>query len=90
MLRFLKEIIRPELKCKRIGCKHTHRNYTGYEYPPEWSYRAVADEISGKIYYCPRCKKQHNRTVENRSGLQGLTMPSSRWNKLKEDGVLID
>ena len=85
-MRFIKELLKPKLKCARLGHKHVFRYYRGKE-RTQSSY-AVCDSVRGKIYYCPRCGKQHNRTVERRSGIQSWTAPSSMHEELREKGFI--
>ena len=85
-MRFFDELKTPAKKCKRVGHKRRIREYSGYETTTSW--RSVADDVSGKISYCTRCDEQFERTVEKRRGIQGLTMPSSQHEKLRENGFL--
>jgi len=88
IIRFIKELLDTRLQCERIGCGHTFREYQGYEKPSQNIFRAVADSVRGRIYFCPRCKKQYNRTVTDRTGLNSLEMDSDRMNVLKDKGFV--
>jgi len=87
---WLREFFRPALKCVRLGhCspkKPTERHF--YRYPGR-GFRSVADDVTEERDECSRCGEGLTGWVETHySGLQGLSMSSDRWNRLKRDGRL--
>ena len=89
-MRWLKELLKPALKCERLGHDWKRKTLRAYQWPGE-GYRSVADEVTFTIHECQRCQQRERREgdeVITREGIQSLSMPSEDWRKLKRDGVL--
>ena len=89
MIRFIKELFSPKLKCERLGhnVKSRHCKKVLVE---SREFREVAAEFEAEIKKCKRC----GETMEVIKGkkitsLQGLSMPNSDWDILRDQGYLI-
>lgn len=88
MIRFMSEFFRPEKKCDRLGHVPGVARSKGWKWPGE-GYRSVADEVIESRPCCCRCNVTLGEvSFEITDSLQGLSMASSKWDKLKEDGFL--
>ena len=85
-MRWLRELRRPALKCERVGHKPRAVKRAGYSVPSEWG---VADSVLQGGQVCDRCGVMlvEWKTIK-REAIQGLTMPASDWDQLKEQGFL--
>lgn len=85
--RWFAESRNPSLKCERVGHNMRDREYRVYLYPPiaRW---AVAERAWMKQAACRRCNHAEPESEISRTGLDGLTMDSDRWDILKRDGRL--
>jgi hypothetical protein len=89
MWRWVKEFLRPSLKCDRVGhAKERRQTRTGYRYPST-GFRGVADDVAERRTVCSRCSAELTpwETID-RETINSLTMDSDRWAKLKRDGFL--
>jgi len=90
-MRWLRELLRPSLKCERVGHNWKQITIRGYQYPAEFSYRCVADAVTVTIHECTCCRERtrmDSDTVLRRDGLNSLSMPESDWETLRERGFL--
>lgn len=87
-MRWLREFFRPALKCLRLGHAARFEKRYFYRYPAR-GFRSVVDDVTEERQECGRCGEGLSEWVETRySGLQGLSMSSDRWDRLKQDGRL--
>lgn len=89
MMRWLDEFLHPKKACERKGHSMVPVERRVYLYPPEWSFRAVADEAEEHFGRCRRCGLETPPVINNRHSLQGLSMPGDLWDQLQRDGRLV-
>lgn len=87
-MRLLKELFNSKAKCERVGHKMRSYERQVYFYPSEFRFRCIADSATEVVHYCARCQEKFDIEVKNRTGLNGLTMSTPDWDKLKAEGVL--
>ena len=92
MISWILDFLFPSRVCERTGeCDYLQITVSGYQYPPKWPWRHVADEVTVNIHECRRCnkrKKMEDDDVISRSGLHSLSMPDSYWKRLKRKGFI--
>lgn len=87
---WLKELIDPIVKCKRLGHNNQAMTRKTIRWPSESPYRGVADDCREKKIECRRCGEiLVNWEVTDRTTIDSLSMDSDRWDKLKECGVIL-
>ncbi len=88
-MRFLKELLKPKLKCKRVGhVRNVKEVREGYVTDTK-GFRCVADDVVQSRPFCSRCKAPLGEWKdEYRSGLNGLTLPRDDMKKLEMEGAL--
>lgn len=90
MLRWLSEFFSPEKKCERLGHQYKQMTKRYYQWPGKGC-RSVADECLVRIHVCRRCgvkEKQGDDEVISRESIHSLSMSSSAWRELEENGIL--
>ncbi len=79
-------------KCDRVGHKLRVQTRTGFRYPPRQGFGffgGVVERVTEEKTDCRRCGANIIPYTEvGYTTLQGLSMPSASWDKLKRDGVL--
>jgi hypothetical protein len=88
-MRAFKEWRKPILKCERIG--HDIFIKIIKIRKPHDGYGAVAEDYKAKIQICNRCLVKISKPYDEEylDGYSGCTMPSSMWDKMREDGYII-
>ena len=87
MFRWIREIVRPSLKCDRLGHRPGWRARTVYRYPSKWG---AADRVFEQQTTCRRCKAELSDWEATReSSIHSLAMPADDWDTLRRDGVLV-
>lgn len=86
MLRSIRELLQPSLKCERTG-EHDMRHQTRkfWRYPPK-EYHSVADKCTEERDACRRCNHATEWEITKTRGSQSLSMPSYMWEQLEETG----
>lgn len=86
--RWFREFGKPALKCARLGHRMAECSIRVFLYPPEGIFRMrhVADRAVEKFQRCRRCGHETEREITDRSGLNGLSMPSEKWDRLEAEG----
>ena len=90
-MRFIRELINPELKCARTG-KHKEASESRYFYEKAGfgDYRTVAYDVHEKRAFCRRCGEDLAPWEEiDREPLQGLSMPKSMWREMEKSGKVM-
>lgn len=88
MLRFIKELFRPSLKCARVG--HNVIKDVVRVRIRSSSWREVVADYSATIERCKRCGHKEPPVVgEKITGYTGCEMPSEMWDELDKNGYLI-
>lgn len=88
-MRWLDELLHPDRKCQRVGHRMAEFKVRLFLYPPESSFRCVADRATEVWRQCRRCGHREEPEIINRRGLQGLKMSSDDWDRLREAGRLV-
>lgn len=86
--RFFKELFNKSLKCDRLGHKiktdhiRIRKRSDGY---------GVCTDFKAKKDYCSRCGKHHSNPyeLEELDTYTSVSMPSSYWDSIREDGYVI-
>lgn len=89
-MRWFAELLDPSRKCARLGHRMQDRRVRVYLYPPEGVFRSrhVADRAVEVTPTCERCGHAETTRTEGREGLNGLTMESANWDRLRDKGRL--
>ena len=84
MLRFIRELFKPSLKCARVGHRTGHRERRGF---CSDSKDGVADRIIERQQACMRCKAELSpwEVVFSRP-IHSLSMPSDDMDELRSTG----
>jgi hypothetical protein len=85
--RWISEIGHPEKKCARVGHDVRISERQAYLYPAKGMWH-VADRARFERSYCRRCQADYGEREISRTGLNGLTMDSDRWDALRANGKL--
>ena len=89
-IRFFIELFKPTVKCGRIGHKQHERTRRTIRWPSE-TRRGVADSCREKSTKCRRCgKTMTDWEVFERDEINSLSMSQTEWDKLKDNGFIID
>jgi len=95
MFRWYRELRNSKLKCERKGHDWIERVRRGYEMPSQGKKIMggyVADRIKQIRTECQRCKTSHPEKgtweTVHRSGLDGLSLPTSKHITLEETGFV--
>lgn len=83
-MRIIKELLKPILKCERVGHLTKTRGWEGYAKPEDRYY--VIDHVKGHVDFCPRCGHEHARRIDHRKGYTGWTCPSYMSDQVREKG----
>lgn len=85
-LRWLDELRDPAKKCARLGHKMRRWTVRVYLYPPEYRWSHVADTGEEAHARCRRCGHVEPVVTTRLGGLNGLSMSSEKWDRLRKDG----
>ena len=87
-MRWWREFRNPILKCQRLGlCKPRTTTFSGYRLPVgELERRYVAFRESGTVMKCSRCGLELDRNVTESEALDGLTLDTDVYAKLRKNG----
>ena len=92
MFTWLRELIKPALKCERVGHDWQEKSRRGYA-KSRGHFRCVADSVRQTRQECKRCKDPHPEKGEwetiDSTCLQGLTMATSQHDMLDETGFVL-
>jgi len=90
MKRFLTELFKPSLKCKRLGHKYKFIKRRAYIYPLKYCLDVIVEEHLLRLKICSRCKEEdiQAREILDVECITNLEMPPSRWDELKRKGIL--
>lgn len=92
MPRWWDELRNPELKCERVGHREVEVVERFYELPDPvkdiFHGRFVAIDVTKTVTSCARCGQISVFAVheEVRRGINSLSMPGYRWDRLNRDG----
>jgi len=86
MNRFIKELIKPSLKCERVG----HKYKTRKEVIRKESRDYVCEDFYCEISKCRRCgyQKVPEKLIQ-KNGYHSVSMPSGDWDELRENGYMV-
>jgi hypothetical protein len=88
-MRWFKELLRPKLKCARLGHVSGYREVReGYTNDTK-GFRAVADEIVQSRPICQRCSEPQGEWSDDyRSGINSLTLDKDKYRILDQEGAI--
>ena len=100
LLRWWRELRRPDLKCARLGHDCKPRLYRGYCLPGEVSdYNALVAKLDGAVAFkvnvifhiCQRCKFEDvaHRRVTVEYPIKSLSMSIRDWDEMEKNGFLL-
>ena len=91
MFRFIREWLKPKLKCERLD--HDMRKVSRHGKKETSSYRCVADVGTFTLEECCRCGHRSPKETwdfDYEDYLTGMTMPSHLHSFFKKNGYLFD
>lgn len=91
MNRWLRELWHPAEKCERVGHRMRPVLTPVYLYPPDGTFLRghVADRAVEVSAECRRCGEKTEVRITDRRGLNGLSMPTDKWETLEREGRLV-
>jgi len=90
MLRFIKEFFKRGLKCERLGHEHVNKKNVIRREGGGRVIRAVCTDYDCEIPTCKRCGHKLEPVNEViKTAWDGVSMPSSYWDEMRENGYLV-